>query len=56
MWNSTKTPQAGGLVSAAFRPSMLFRLRSELFSSVVSAALAFPMKSVCNTTKRDGNQ
>jgi hypothetical protein len=34
---------------------MLFRLRSELFSSVISTALAYPMSGVCNTTKRERN-
>ena len=29
---------------------MLFRLRSELFGSVVSAALAYPMSGVCNAS------
>ena len=34
---------------------MLFRLRFALFSSVISAALAYPMSSVCNTMKRERN-
>ena len=34
---------------------MLFRLRSELFSSAISISLAYPMSSVCNTMKRERN-